>query len=111
MINATYLGHAALLSSGRRSKAGARSSASRSMALCHCASEQTSMRGGEMTSGSWSGSCLRLRGGGRRGGQALNPRCHKWGSELDFLTDFRVARELTRESDGSVPLGDLSLPR
>jgi hypothetical protein len=33
------------------------------------------------------------------------------GSESDFLTDFRVARELTRESDGSVPLGDLSLPR
>ena len=33
------------------------------------------------------------------------------GSESDFLTDSRVARELTRESDGSVPLGDLSLPR
>jgi hypothetical protein len=49
MINATYLGHAALLSSGRRSKAGASSSASRSMAPCQCASEQTSMRGGEMT--------------------------------------------------------------
>jgi hypothetical protein len=28
-----------------------------------------------------------------------------------FLTDFRVARELTRESGGSVPLGDMSLPR
>ena len=32
------------------------------------------------------------------------------GSESDFLTDFRVARELTHESDGFVPLGDLSLP-
>jgi hypothetical protein len=34
-----------------------------------------------------------------------------WGTESDFLTDFRVARELTRESGGSVPLGDMSLPR
>ena len=33
------------------------------------------------------------------------------GTESDFLTDFRVARELTRESGGSVPLGDMSLPR
>ena len=33
------------------------------------------------------------------------------GSESGFLTDFRVARELTRESGGSVPLGDMSLPR
>jgi hypothetical protein len=33
------------------------------------------------------------------------------GSESDFLTDSRAARELTHESDGSVPLGDLSLPR
>jgi len=33
------------------------------------------------------------------------------GPESGFLTDFRVARELTRESGGSVPLGDLSLPR
>jgi hypothetical protein len=31
--------------------------------------------------------------------------------ESGFLTDFRVARELTRESGGSVPLGDMSLPR
>jgi hypothetical protein len=33
------------------------------------------------------------------------------GPESGFLTDFRVARELTRESGGSVPLGDMSLPR
>jgi hypothetical protein len=33
------------------------------------------------------------------------------GVRVRFLTDFPVARELTRESGGSVPLGDMSLPR
>ncbi len=48
ITNSTCFGHAALVSSVRRWKAGARSSASKSMALCHCSSEQTSMRGGEI---------------------------------------------------------------
>jgi hypothetical protein len=33
------------------------------------------------------------------------------GSDSDFLTDFRVARGLTQDSVGSVPLGDMSPPR
>jgi hypothetical protein len=48
ITNSTCFSHAALVSSARRWKAGARSSASRSMALCHCSSEQTSMRGCEI---------------------------------------------------------------
>jgi hypothetical protein len=33
------------------------------------------------------------------------------GPDSDFLTDFRVARGLTQDSVGSVPLGDMSPPR
>ena len=41
----------------------------------------------------------------------LGGRRPRRGPESGFLTDFRVARELTHESGGFVPLGDMSLPR